>query len=428
MALVDKTIQCSKAQWVDVFAVLEHMRPGSDFSSTVAAQVNEALGQTPIVRVNLSCGIPPDMLKSDPCALNNATCDTGADDIKFIIVTWVPLQVELIGIRVQNGCGVDVILEKFAGCLLKLKVAYIQKTGEDAVHTPPHGAVLGYGDIVWCQLMYRRFWNPCLVISEKVAETGALVGEGIYVDHTLEGNSQYLLLPAVRRRQSAGLVSPPVQSTCTLGQLNVSADMPPGISEILTVFFHGVDEPSDMLVELRSHVVRIHYPSTNEFCPRENEVVPLALCGENGVGKLRKGMLASPYDIHGARSRDDVNHGLDLRQRTLLDQMGVSLVGIVHATEPRVFNAPAMSPFDSGCWWEGPTNITTVLNAGSGLLVLQYPDFGLNCQLVWQPEIHRSLQLCPKPKKRIFEFAWCAHSELGLCDYCGSHQSHPTPI
>ena len=141
--------------------------------------------------------------------------------------------------------------------------------------------------MVWCQFTYRRFWKPCLVISTKVAETGALVGEGICVDHTLEGNSQYLLLPAVRRRHSAGVVSPPVQHTCTLSQLNVSGDMPTVVSENLPAFFHGSIEPKDMLVELRSHVVCVYFPLEKEFCTQENEVVPLALPGCRRESRFR---------------------------------------------------------------------------------------------------------------------------------------------
>ena len=142
------------------------------------------------------------------------------------------------------------------------------------------------GDIVWCQLKCRRFWNLHLVISKEVAESVALVGDKIFVDLSLKGNSQYLLLPAVRRRCSAGFVTPTVQSTVTLGQLNVAGDMSSLVSGNLLAFFHGLDEPGEMMVELRSHAVHIHDPP-KDFHTRDDEVVPLALPGCRRESRFR---------------------------------------------------------------------------------------------------------------------------------------------
>ena len=224
--VVEKTVRCSKAQWVCLFASLRHMNPDSDFSREVAAQVNKALGQTPIIREDLSRGqgysgeFPPDQLKSDLQEVNRATGETDDGDIKFVIATWVPVQLELMGMRMEkNGCGVNERLGKMVDDLLKVQVAYIEKPDQVAIHKPQEGQLFEAGDVVWCQLKYRRFWNLYLVISNEVAESGALVEDKILVDHTLKGNSQYLLLPAVRRRCSAGLTTPAVQSTFTLASL-----------------------------------------------------------------------------------------------------------------------------------------------------------------------------------------------------------------
>ena len=381
MTEVEKTIRCAKAQWADLFAVLGHMTPDSNFSCEVAVQVNEILGQTPVVREDLDRGIghepfPPDKLKSNPQTVNTLAGETDDVDIKFTIATWVPLQVELIGITMkEGGCGVKEGLRNIAHDMLKIQVAYIEKQGEETMHKPHKDYMFESGDVAWCQLLYRRFWNPLLVISKAVAQGGILVDDDILVDFTLTGNSQYLLLPAVRRVHSAGLVTPALQSTCPFCQLNVSGDMFLVVSENLIAFFHGVQEQSNMLVKLRSHVVHIH-DAQKEFHTQDDEVVPLALCRENDLAKLQTGKLASPYDLHGTHPRQDVNHCLDSRQRTQLDFCGLHLVGIVHKTEPKVMNVPQRSSFAGQHWWEGPTNITTVLHVDSSWLVLPYQDLG----------------------------------------------------
>jgi len=275
----------------------------------------------------------------------------------------------------EGAVGVNEGLRKIAQDMLKIQVAYIEKQGEDSRRKPHKDYMFESGDIAWCQLLYRRFWNPMLVISKAVAQGGILVDDDILVDLTLTGNSQYLLLPAVRRIHSAGLFTPELQSTCPLCQLKVSGDMSPVVFENLTAFFHGVQEESDMLVELRSHVVHIH-DAQKEFFTRDEKVVPLALCSENDLAKFKTGKLLSPKDLHGTHPHQDVNHCLDPRQRTQLNFCGLHLVGIVHKTEPKVMNVPQRSSFAGQHWWEGPTNIATVLHVDSSWLVLPYQDLG----------------------------------------------------
>ena len=367
---VEKSIRCSKRQWVLIFAAMRHMKPDSEFSREVATQVNQVLGVT-ILRGD-GGEVPPDTLKSDPEAVNRAPIETDDSDITFVIASWVLVQLELVGIRMETtGSGVNVGFGTYIGDMLKIQVVYIQKPHQVGTQTPQEGQLLEDGDVSWCQLKFRRFWNLHLVISEEVAKSGALVDGNIWVDPTLKGNSQYLLLPAVRRRCSGGVVTPAVQGTSTLDQLNIASDI---IEEQIATFFHGLGKPGDMLVELRSHAVHIRDPP-KDFHTRGKEVVPLAFCArEEAFARLQSGWPVSPYDLHGALPHHDVKHCLELGHRTQSDQIGLSLVGLTHRSEPHVLWLPKRAHFDNGLWWESPPSLATVLQADSAWLMLPHQD------------------------------------------------------
>lgn len=367
---VEKTIKCSKAEWAHLFTIMRHMHVGSEFSPELAAQVNQALGHTPLVREDLSL-YPPDKLMIEPQEVNNTMRGIEDGNIKFGIASWVPVKLELIGFTMGiGGCGVGASVGGIVPGMLKLHAAYIEKPGPLVATCEARADhVFEPGETLWCQFTHRRFFNVHLVISKQVATNGKLVGGSILVDSTLQGHSQYLLFPAVCRRSfMGGCVTPAAHDKFTLEQLNVAEDIPIVVTENVRSFFQG-DRPRDMVVELRSHTVHIH-DLRQEFPTQQEGVFPLALCGESDIARLQEGSEGSQYDIHGSRPRIDVTQCLDHRQRAQLAQKGSHIVGIIHNAAPKVWSLPERSNFDGGSWWEGPTNHTTVLHRDSACLML----------------------------------------------------------
>ena len=371
---IEKTVQCSKQQWKSVFAVMRDMHIGNAFPPEVAALVNKTLGNTPILRERVSEDDHPDMLQSDPSTINNQAAD---GDVQFVISSWAPVQLELIGMTMRkDGAGANEgdIEGKIVSDVLKVQIACMQKQGREIMSKPQEGLKFATEDLVWCQLKRRRFWNMHLVISKDVAKNGFLVDDHILVDATLKGNSQYLLMPAVRRRYSAGMVIPRLHQTLTLDQLNVADDMSPVVISNLIAFFQGIDAATgDMTIQLRNYPVHVHN-SQIQFSTENEQRVPLVFCGEKyfekGKINLQEGVLYSSDDLHGNHPRLDVQGCVGLKRIKQIEQSGLHIAGVMHKTRPKAWNVPERACFDSGFWWEAPITHTTVLEADSTILIL----------------------------------------------------------
>ena len=355
-----------------MWKILEPMRADFEFTSKAAAEVNSLL-EVPLLRAG---SFMPDRLLSTPGDLE-ATAQCPSNVIELTIQTWLPLQVELIGLKMHHdGAGHNCTLgsHKVVSEMLNLWVTCIETPNRELIYNPKVSHKFAPGEILWCQLKGSICHKKvALVISKEASEHKILADHTILVDHRLTGSQQYLLLPAVKRTWAGGIATPYVHRICTMTELNMSDDVSQTTSTNIKTFFQGNN--GEMSVSLQSHPVQIiDTEITSGFHKRGEELVPLALCGQEAIAKLKAGITSKQNsDFHGAHPRDDVQHHVDTPTLETLRDMG-TLVGFRHIQTPRVYHLPKdnliVDEFGCGCFWESPPSSSTVINHDSQWIML----------------------------------------------------------